>query len=254
MTDLHPPTDAPPIDTFGVALPPEWIRVPLDTAGFEGFVREQRARLTAPGGVSRTAERQFELILRQLRNDCRRENVTLAALMALPIAGSGELIDLERAGGADAPTPADVVGVLAATCTISAISTASVGTDLPLTVHTIAAAMARRPDTTDEGVEVIDLETPAIITLPAGPAVKLVRVHRHPSRALQLAPGGRGGPTHLEIFAHHVLVPYDDGRRAAVVTFSSPNCDLARPLSELFDEIAATFRMFGGDDPTDPLA
>jgi len=228
---------APPIDSFGIALPPEWVRFPLADGDFDEFVKLQRNRLAAEAKLSRTAQRQFEIIMRQLRNDCERASVTLAAILNVTVQPD----DL-AANGVDAE---DAAGLLAATCTISSLSQASLGSDLPLTVNTIAAAMARQPETDDE-VEIANLEPPARIEIPAGPAVKLVRLHTfppHPETRQRLA-----------IFAHHVLVPYDAGRRAAVITFSTPNPEYAKPLSGLFDEMVSTFRMFGGDDVTDPLS
>jgi len=222
------------IDTFGIALPPEWVRFPVD-GDFEDFVRGQRRRLADEAQLSKTAQRQFELIMRQLRNDCRRSNVTLAAAMFAVIDEPAEFDDGETVEA----------GLLAASCTISSLSRAALGSELPLTVNTIAAAMTRDP-AADDGVEIVNLDPPAIVDLAAGRAVKLVRLHTHPP-----------SPTTLErlaVFVQHVMVPYDDGERAAVVSFASPTPAYARPLSSLFDAMVGTFRMFGGDTPTDPLA
>jgi hypothetical protein len=228
---------AAPVDSFGIALPPDWVRFPLE-GDFEEFVNLLRKRLAESGQLSKTAQRQFELVMRQIRNDCQRENVTLAAVLAAPI-------DPDSPTGEVGPDPGDNLHLLSATCTLSIVTQGSLGTDLPLTVNTIAAAMGRQPGTDDDGVEVVNLDPPARVELPGGRAVKLVRLHTfppHPETRQRLA-----------LFAQHVMVPYDDGRRAAVITFSTPNPEYAKPLSGLFDEMAATFRMFGGDDPTDPL-
>jgi hypothetical protein len=230
---------AAPVDSFGIALPPDWVRFPLEGADFEAFVRLQRARLAESGQLSKTAQRQFELVMRQIRNDCERENVTLAALLAAPI-------DPDSPTGEVGPEPGDNLHLLSATCTLSTVTQGSLGTDLPLTVNTIAAAMGREPGADEDGVEAVNLEPPARIELAAGRAVKLVRLHTYPPH-----PETR---QRLSVFAQHLFVPYDAGRRAAVITFSTPNVEYAKPLSGLFDEMAATFRMFGGDDPTDPLA
>jgi hypothetical protein len=223
-------TTAVPVDSFGIALPADWVRFPLDWSDFEQFVRLQRKRLADTGDLPKTAQRQFELLMRQVRNDCRRENVTLAALLAAPID----------------PRAEGEIALLSATCTISVVTQASLGTDLPLTVNTIAAAMGRQPGPDGDGVEIVNLDPPARVELPAGRAVKLARLHTFPPEPETLQ--------RLVVFAQHVMVPYDDGRRAAVITFSTPNSEYAKPLSGLFDQMAATFRMFGGDDPTDPLA
>jgi hypothetical protein len=224
VTRLHA---APAVDTFGLALPAEWLRLPLGGDEFEPFVRLQRRRLADHGELSPTARRRFELVLRQLRNTCLRESITLAALFAVPV--DDESADL-----------------LAATCTLGTVSQAGLGTDLPLTVNTLGAALSRFGPATGDGVEVADLEPPAQVRLPAGPAVKLVRLH-----TLQPDPTTRA---RLRLFAEHYLVPFDNGRRAAALTFATPNVELARPLATLFDEIATSLRMFAGDDPTDPVA
>jgi hypothetical protein len=217
----------PAVDSFGLALPAEWLRLPLGRDDFEPFVRLQRRRLAEHAELSRTAQRRFELVLRQLRNTCLREMITLAAMFAVPV--DDESTDL-----------------LAATCTLGTVSQDALGTDLPLTVNTLAAALSRFGPATTEGVELADLEPPAQVALPAGPAVKLVRLHTLPPDPVSRA--------RLQLFAEHYLVPFDRGRRAAALTFATPNVELARPLSTLFDEIAASFRMFAGDDPTDPVA
>jgi len=229
-------TTAAAVDTFGIALPPDWVRFPLDD-DFEEFVRGQRQRLADEVDLSRTAQRRFELVMRQLRNDCKRERVTMVAALLLPIDDAGEIADGEHGSG-------EAAGLLAATCTISAINRAGLGTELPLTVNTIAAAMSRQPATTPDGTEIADLEPPARIDLPAGPAVRLVRLHTYPPH-----PETR---QRLTLFVEHYLVPYDEGQNAAVVTFASPNSEVAKPLSELFGEVAHTFRTFAGDDPTEP--
>ncbi len=232
-------SSAAAVDSFGIALPPDWVRFPLDGSDFEDFVRLQRKRISEAGQLSKTAQRQLELVLRQVRNDCARDNVSLAAILAVPL-------DPDSPTGEPGPTPSPNLSLLSATCTISVMTQGSLGTDLPLTVNTLAAAMGRQPAAGDDGVEIANLDPPERFDSPAGPAVKLVRLHTFPPQPETMRK--------LSVFAQHLLVPYDDGRRAVVVTFSTPNVDYAKPLSELFDEIAATFRMFGGDDPTDPLA
>jgi len=229
------------VDTFGIALPPEWARFPLEDGDFQDFVRLQRQRLANEAELSRTGQRQFELIMRQLRNDCGRANVKMVAVMLVTIDASPVTTDDAAQHSHVASPPA---GLLSATCTISAMSRASLGSDLPLTENTIAAAMSRQPATSDDGVEIVDLDPPAIVDLPVGKAVKLVRLHTFP-------PDPRTRQR-LAVFAQHMLVPYDNGERAAVLSFSSPTPANAKPLSALFDAMSETFRLFAGDMPTDP--
>jgi len=221
-----------PVLTFSIALPPEWARFPLEGGDFESFVQLQRRRLAEESQLTRTAQRQFELIMRQLRNDCGRANVKMVAVMLATIDEPGAA----RRAHSNRAFDSSTAGLLSATCTISSMSRASLGCDLPLTENTIAAAMSRQPATSDDGVEIVDLDPPAIITLPVGKAVKLVRLHTFLPDAQTRQ--------RLAVFAQHMLVPYDNGERAAVLSFSSPTPAYAKPLSTLFDAMSETFRLF----------
>lgn len=247
-----------PIDSFGIALPPEWVRIPLG-GDFEEFVQSQRKRLANEGGLSPTAQRQFEVVLRQLREDYRRADVSLAAVLFALIDADDTEPAIETDVVIDAGAIVDADGepvltveadaqisegddLLSATCTISSISRASLGSDLPLTVNTLAAALTRIPEK-DDGTEVANLEPPDIVDTEAGRAVKVVRLVTLPP-----APVTR---ERLALFTQHFFVPFDEGQRAVVITFASPSTAYAQPLSALFDAMMSTFRMYGGDDPTD---
>ena len=68
--------------------------------------------------------------------------------------------------------------------------------------------------------------------LPAGPALRV----RRPQ-----AVGDRTGhPGEAEVVQWYV--PHDGGRRLAVLTFSTPNVDLAEQFGEVFDAIAGSMR------------
>jgi len=232
MTDA-----AAPVDTFGLTLPPEWAQIPLGR-GVDRFVDRTRAHLSDQG-VSRTDQRRVEQLLRRLAAECHGEHVTLAALMAQPLGAAGDSIDRARAVAGDVG-PEDVTGLLAATCTVSVMTQDTLATELPLTLATMAAAVARpagAEGAARRGIDVADLEPPALVALPAGPAVRLMRQHTHHDVA-----GHR-----LKVFVHQSLVPYDDGRRAAVVSFATPHTDLARPLTDLFDAIAVTLRLYADE-------
>lgn len=227
---------SPRIDSFAIALPPEWVRIPLGS-DFEEFARAQRARMAENGELPKTAQRQLELMLRQLRNDCVRSEVTLAALtMTLVESETGlEVTEFD-------PESTTKTELLSATCTLSSVSRSGLGTHLPLTANTIAAALSRIRDHAD-GTEIVNLEPPETLKTPAGSAAKAIRLVTFPP-----APITR---QRLTLFTQNFFVPYDDGDRAAVISFSSPTITFARPLSALFDAIMLTFRMYGGDDPTD---
>ena len=78
-------------------MPPEWVRFPLEDGDFEAFVRGQRDRLRREASLSRTAERQFEVLMRGLRNDCDSAGIKMVATL-LGVVDSDEV----PAGAADA--------------------------------------------------------------------------------------------------------------------------------------------------------
>lgn len=203
------------VDSYGLALPNEWQRIPLDRAKFEQFARQQRSRLAGRGDLSRTGQRQFEVVLRQLRNDCVRRGVVLVSVFAAAI-------DAE----------ARETGLLAATCTLATLDQAGLATALPLTVNTLLAATARSR-------RAIDVAPPDAVDLAGGRAVRLVRLHRV------------GGEDGARVLAEHYLLPHGDGQRAAVLSLATPNVEFCDPMRALFGEVANTLRTFAGDEPTD---
>lgn len=221
------------IDSFGIALPPDWTRFPLDDADFDGFVRTQRDRVREEASLSRTGERQLELMMRQLRNDATRTGTRLVAMVAATAApdenGDGEH------------------ELVMASCTINVLDREELRAEIPLTVNTLLVAVTRERREADDGSTMSDLDPPAIVEMPCGSAVKTVRLHTY---KVSVEEGGR-----LPIFVQHFLMPIDAGERAVIVTFGTPTIAHSRGLSRLFDEMMATFRVFSDDDDlTDPQA
>ncbi len=250
------------VDSFAIALPPDWVRFPLEAGDFEDFVRGQRDRLRREGNLSRVAERQFEVLMRSLRNDCDSAGIRMIATLFGLVGTDEETTDGEPADGApeeateasqqEAATESEL---MAASVTISVATRAEMGSDLPLTVNTVYLAMSSdRPhddsNQTDRA-SVSNLEPPSIVTMPVGEVVKVVRLHR------LKRPESRAGTElnrEVPVFVQHFFVPIDDlGSSAAIVTFTSPTVSLARPMSDLFDAMMSTFEMFSGDDITDPV-
>lgn len=242
------------VDTFGIGLPPDWVRVPLEDGDFDAFVRGQRDRLRREAKLSRTAERQFEVLMRGLRNDCDSAGVRMiASLLGVVDTEATSAIPDEETEEA---TVEDESELVAASMTVSVVTRSELGSDVPLTVNTIQVAMSldrTGHDNSDSNeASVTNLEPPTIVTVPVGEVVKLIRLHRlkiHQNRGL--------GDLHkdLPVFVQHFIVPIDEvGSSAAVVTFTTPMVSLARPMSELFDAMMETFEMFTGDDITEPGA
>lgn len=196
--------------TLGLSLPPEWRTVPLDGPGFDAFVVEQRHVLARRGELTPGAQRQFEEILRRLRDDAVAGAVELLAVFAAAI---------------DTPTGA---GLLAATCSLSTLTQSSLGTELPITVNMLLAACTREVSGDTAGGVVP--ASPGIIDLPAGRTAHLVQRTSDPH-----AGGG--------LLSHHYVVPFDEGRRAALLALATPNHEFAGLIGELFERIAMTLRV-----------
>ena len=232
-TSHRPTTTDDAVDTFGIALPPQWVRFPLDDGrDFDELVRQQRERLVADGALTRTASRRFELLMHTVRADCRRSNVRLVATMA----DSFETDESETVlgGGRD---------LLSAACTIAVIYRREMGSDLPLTASTMVVALGREPRA-QNGSEITNLEPASIEEFEVGEVVKVVRLHTFdPPEPTMERP---------KMFVLQYLVPVDGGERATVVSFATPNVRHAKPLAGLFATMMSTFRTFRGDDPTDP--
>ena len=207
-------------------------------------------RLRREATLSRTAERQFEVLMRGLMNDCESSGVRMVATV-LGVVDSEAESDEDFASSADKDE--DDSELVAASMTIAVITQSEIGSDIPLTVNTIQAAMSLdRPEADDDAEDVVisNLEPPSIVTMPVGEVVKLVRHHRLKYRENR---GRSDLPRELSIFVQHFFVPIDEmGSSAAMVTFTTPIVALARPMSELFDAMMETFEMFSGDDITDP--
>ena len=199
-------SDAARVRAYRLDLPAAWVRVPLDAVAFERFARWQRRRLAAEAAWSRPAQRRFAVVLQQLRNDAARHGVALASVWA-------------SASGADTAQ-----GVRAATCMLATVDRSALATTLPLTVHTLLAAVTRSGGG-------IDVEPPAAIELPGGAAVRLVRHHTDPT-------DGR-----VQLLGAHYLFPHGDGARAAVLNLATPNVELGDPMLAEFARIAGTLRL-----------
>lgn len=175
---------------LGVVLPAAWVRVPLDQAAFEAFVDAQLADVP----VDAPWRRPLEQTLRRFHAACRDAGAVLAAVLVL----------------ADADEP------VVATCTLATLTQAALGTALPLTAHTVAAALASAG------------HTPQLVDLPCARAVRIARQEGSTVAGVD-APAAS---------VEHTLVPFDDGRRVAVLTCGTPSTGYTDALQGLFAEVA----------------
>lgn len=199
-TPRHPGT--PTVD-----LSHGWACLPRGRPAFERLVRQQRRRLAARGDLSAADRRGVELALRQAWADAVPDDVHVAAVLVTTV------------GAAEGLQPS------VATCTLATLDRRRVGTELPLTVHTILAALTRSEP--PPGV------APETVELGCGPAVRLVRM---------LAGDDVGVPWLSVAF----LVPYDAGERAALLTFGAPNIERSDRLMERFDDVARSLQVVAG--------
>lgn len=255
------------VDSFSISLPPQWVRFPLEDGDFDAFVRGQRDRLRRSSGLSRTAERHFEVMMRAARNDCESNGIRMMATL-LDLADAEDAEDTGDETGSEEPeVGASIEGapeveaeenetvseLIAASMSISVVTQAEIGSPVPLTVNSIQVAMSldRLDEEPDKSADsMTNIEPPSVVTMPVGEVVKLIRLHRLKEHVTR---GSSYLPRELPVFVQHYFVPIDEiGSSAAVVTFTTPMVALARPMSELFDAMMSTFEMHSGDDITDP--
>ena len=215
------------VDSFGIALPPDWVIFPLEDGNFEAFVRGQRDRLRRESDLSRTAERQFEMLMRSLRNDCESTGIRMMATL-LGVVDSED--GLNAGSSVETGEGKGETELVAASMTIAIVTRAEMGSDVPLTVDAIQLAMSLdRPNNMgdEEGESISNLEPPSVVAMPVGDVVKLVRLHRLKYRESR---GGSEFPRELPVFVQHFFAPIDTvGSSAVVVTFTTPIVSLARP-------------------------
>jgi len=227
-------------DSFGIVRPAGWEEIPLAEEPFNKLVRTVTAELEKVEPLTRPARRELELFFTQLRTDCLRRNVAYASSFVEQLT----LGDEED----ESTEETRQQRILAASCVISEVSRSSLGTDVALTAASIMAAVTLEPDATKESVsaaptKTTDVEEPTIVALQPGEAVRLVQ--------LQELRRWKGRHVNVPIFTQTYLVPIgSDGESAAIVSFGTPTVRLSRDMSELFDAMIQTFRVFSGDDVT----
>lgn len=209
-------------DSYGLVLPTEWTEVPLDENEFASYRRDVLRDFRQVDGWSRSAERQIELVLTQIRNDLRSANARLAAVVA----------ESEKSGEGLVLTVAAV--------TVSRVDRAALGIRAPVTADTLVAALGQQPRE-DGRVRYVNLEPANRIDLPAGPAVRIRRRYTSSPAPAQV----------IEYYADIFLVPHDAGQAVCTVQFTTPNVEDGSAFSPLFEAIARTLRIFMPGDPTE---
>jgi hypothetical protein len=209
-------------DAFGLGLPDGWMELPLEPEPFAEFVDRQLTSLDEVG-LKPPERRRFELLTRQVRSLLLSEGGVFAAAAIALVGEPGDEQDAE---------------LVASGVVIATTSRVSLTAPTALTADLLLRGLDGRPGDA-EGQ--IDLDPPQRVRLPAGPAVRLARLHRG-----KLGPGGRD-----ESIVQSYLVPFDEGERLCTLQFVTPNVDHGGIFSELFDDIARTLRIFREGEPTD---
>lgn len=222
-----PPDSREPIaetESYSLRLPSAWLAIPCDEAGLRSFAAEAEA-LPAGDGWSPARRRRLRFELRRLDRTLGNPQVRAAAVFA-EVWGDGEPTGDHGPGG-----------MVSATLVLTVQPATDLGGPPRLGPQALRLALSGNPPVPPHpgGSRGVALEPPALVALPAGPAV------RHRVRHTWPGPLGRREGVYTESF----LIPHDDGRKVAVLCFAAANEELARPLSGLFAAIARTFELHG---------
>ena len=243
------------IDGFVIAVPPDWIRIPLDRTEFDRAIKASRKRFASDTSISKTDLHRLDLLIAALRNDFESANVRLLAALIMNVEAETQPDSADRILGdeeirrkdgnsvAKQGTSEGEVTLLLATVSVSVMSRFDLGSDVPLTPAVLKVAFDLEHERSpDHYIRVTNLDPPEIVQLPAGESVKLVQLH---SRR-------RAGPVPADVFVQQFYIPLDPGGdEAALILFTSPSIEVAQPLSELFDAMMDTFEILSDRDGLD---
>lgn len=220
------------IDSFGIVLPDQWTSVPTELRAFETFCNRARERWRQSPLFDRAFERRAETMLNRLRHELASAGVILAAVFI------EEVVDDTAAAGG----PSGDAELLMAACTLGVYTKADLQTELSLSLPVLFSAFGRRPRDEDRRFgRITDVVRPDMADLPAGRSVHLRRLYEPRRFGMELE----------DFFAESFVLPIGtDGEACCVLQFATTDVDRSRQFSELFGAIAATFRMFTPDDPT----
>lgn len=240
-------TETGEFDSLGVALPREWVELPVERSAFDRMCSEMRTRWADDDGWDRTTQRRAELLLSRIRRDLVRHGLQFAAsLVSSPTDDDRRQSAPMAVDGAEQDEAAD--DVIMATCTIGTYTKESFGAKIDLTLGNLTMAFGRRPDADADASgtgspyrRIVNVEPPMFHELPIGTSVRLRRLYElHEPGVLP-----------QRFYGESYLTPLDPaGGRCVIAHFTTINLDLARLLGELFEAIAGTLTLFGPDDPT----
>jgi hypothetical protein len=142
---------------------------------------------------------------------------------------------------APASTEGDPPSQLTATCAISTLDRESLGVSAPLNAEVVLAAMSLDAPADASGTTTTNLVPPAIVPMPVGPTVRLIRLLEQRLSVKDT----------LRIFTMSFFIPVPDAFDQLIVAqFATPNLPDSRPFAELFNTLAATIRFYREGEPT----
>ena len=227
MTSVHQ------VDSFGIVLPEQWTSVPTELHAFEQFCNRARERWRQSPLFDRAFERRADTMLNRLRHELASAGVILASVFI------EEVVD-DTVEPGRAPNQPEL---LIAACTLAIYSKADLETQLSLSVPVLFSAFTRKPRNDEARFgRITDVVRPELTDLPAGRAVHLRRLYEPRRFGMELE----------NFFAESFVLPVGtDGEACCVLQFATTNVEQSRRFSELFGAIAATFRTFRPEDPTE---
>lgn len=212
-------------DSVALALPDDWLDIPLGEAEHRAFVDNQLRSLMEAGVVDRGQLRQFELVAAVAHQLAQRSRVMIASsYFEVDVAVDDDDEDL----------------ILTANLVVSAFLREELDTDVPLRAEILAESYSRRVPSDDENARYDFIEPPSVCEIGGYKAAKLLR--------LMSLPPERGAD--IKQFIQTYLVSVAEGDAVIVLQFSTMNYELAREFSELFEAIAQTIRVLYPGDPT----
>lgn len=199
------------VDSFVLSLPDEWSEVPSDPDELVASVSAALQRKN-PGALDLPEVRRSLLVLKRMAQNAVQGGIVFTAV-------TDQLIDVE-------PDSAGDPFVLTALCWLGA-----------QTLDGVQAGQVSF-DQLRLGVEAEDvpqrLETPRVVELEAGPAVRDVALRPLVAeRAADEIP--------MLHVSYHLLIGSGEG--VAVLGFATPNVELAEELVGLFEAIASTLEL-----------
>ncbi len=233
-----------PIDSVRMTLPQQWVQVTANRDLIDRLFEETLTNIEAEGiALPKPDIRRLEASFGQMRRYMLDRGIASLALFADVFRK-----ELEGQEVDDAKDPQGEPFLASATMAIVHLDKERLGTDISLSPKSLALILSRtRPNEPEERPvhRFTSLEPPAMIDHPAGPAVVLKQVLEYRPSVVE--------STKLFTQSYFISPPEHEGKQITLVQFASPNVELARSFSRLFEAIANTFVFLREGDESVPF-